>query len=153
MTPPKVDPELIRELTALLTENDLTEIEWSEGERSVRVVRNPAAMQMATGHVAPMPGASAVSQQAPAAADTAALSDHPGAVRSPMVGTAYVAAEPGAKPFVQVGDRVTTGQTLLIVEAMKTMNPIPAPRAGVVRSILAADGTPVEYGQVLMIIE
>ena len=149
----KVDPELIRELAALLNENDLTEIEWSEGDRSVRVVRSPAAMQMVAGHAAPMPSMAAPPPAAATVAAEAPAADHPGAVRSPMVGTAYTAPEPGAKPFVQIGDRVNAGQTLLIIEAMKTMNPIPATRAGVVRSILTADGTPVEYGQVLMIIE
>ena len=151
----KVDRELIAALAALLAENNLTEIEWSEGDRRVRVVRAPAPTVVA------MPGgtpAAAVAQPAghvpaAAAAPEAAAKDHPGAVTSPMVGTVYVAPEPGAKPFVAEGAQVRQGQTVLIVEAMKTMNPIPAPRAGTVRRVLVTDGTPVEYGQLLMIIE
>ena len=148
MAKSKVDQELVRELARLLDENDLTELVWSEGERSVRVVRNPgtvtttAALPAAPQHVE--------SESAPA---TATDSDHPGAVTSPMVGTVYISPEPGADPFVTVGAHVTQGQTLLIVEAMKTMNPILAPRAGIVTRIHVADATPVEYGQVLLIVE
>ena len=146
----KADRTLVKELAELLGENDLTEIEWSEGERSVRVVRNPAGTPV---HAVSVPadgmgGAPRVPER-----ESLAAEDHPGAVKSPMVGTVYVSAEPGARPFVSVGDEVREGQTVLIVEAMKTMNPIPAPRSGVVRSVLATDATPVEYGQLLMIIE
>ncbi|MBM3507103.1 MAG: acetyl-CoA carboxylase biotin carboxyl carrier protein [Alphaproteobacteria bacterium] len=153
----KVDRDLIRALAGLLTENNLTEIEWSEGDRRVRVVRSLApsvvAMPQANAAYAAAPPA------APAASETAATAkdsfgkDHPGAVTSPMVGTVYVAPEPGAKPFVTEGATVRQGQTVLIVEAMKTMNPIPAPRPGTVKRILIKDSTPVEYGQLLMIIE
>ena len=155
MAPSKVDPELIRELASLLDENRLTEIEWSEDGRSIRLVRNPAP---ATAIVAaPAPAAAAPepshAEDAPEPSGAPALHDHPGAVRSPMVGTVYVAAEPGGDAFVSEGDSVSKGQTLLIVEAMKTMNPIPAPRGGVVQRILVADATPVEYGQALLILE
>lgn len=148
----KVDRDLIKALAGLLTENNLTEIEWSEGERRVRVVRSAGPTMMA------MPSMAAQAAPATAAAPAAAAKedfgkDHPGAVTSPMVGTVYLAPEPGAKPFVDEGAQVRQGQTLLIVEAMKTMNPIPAPRAGTVRRILIKDGTPVEYGQVLLIVE
>ena len=151
----KVDRELIRALAALLTENNLTEIEWGEGDRRVRVVRSvaPAMVPMA----AAMPMTAVAETSAPAAAAVSPKDgfdkNHPGAVTSPMVGTVYLAAEPGAKPFVEQGAPVREGQTILIVEAMKTMNPIPAPRAGTVRRILVKDGSPVEYGQILMIIE
>ena len=137
----KVDRDLIKALAGLLTENNLTEIEWSEGERRVRVVRSAGPTMMA------MPSMAA----APAKEDFG--KDHPGAVTSPMVGTVYLAPEPGAKPFVEEGAQVRQGQTLLIVEAMKTMNPIPSPRAGTVRRIVIKDSTPVEYGQVLLIVE
>jgi acetyl-CoA carboxylase biotin carboxyl carrier protein len=150
----KVDRELIRALAALLTENNLTEIEWSEGDRRVRVVRQAAATMVAMGTpmMAPAGGAApAAGGAAPAAAEFG--KDHPGAVTSPMVGTVYVSPEPGAKPFVTEGQEVREGQTLLIVEAMKTMNPIPAPRGGTVRRVLVKDGSPIEYGQLLMIIE
>ena len=147
----KVDRDLIKALAALLTENDLTEIEWSEGERRVRVVRSAGPTMMA------MPAGMAAAPTAVAAPAAAAKEDfgkdHPGAVTSPMVGTVYLAPEPGAKPFVEEGAQVRQGQTLLIVEAMKTMNPIPSPRAGTVRRIIIKDGSPVEYGQVLLIVE
>lgn len=149
----KVDRELISALAALLTENNLTEIEWSEGDRRLRVVRTPAPM-VAMG--APMMQAPA-SIVAPAGSAPAAAAeytkDHPGAVTSPMVGTVYFSPEPGAKPFIAEGQEVKQGQTLLIVEAMKTMNPIPSPRGGTVRRIVVKDAAPVEFGQLLMIIE
>ena len=147
--PEKLSPnkELIRELSDLLEETGLTEIEWAEGQTRVRVGRAPAPVAA----FAPAPGL------APTALGTAAAEQpppsHPGAVTSPVVGTAYVAPEPGADPFVQVGDSVSEGQTLLIIEAMKTMNPIPAPRGGTVSQILFSDGAPVEYGEILLIIE
>lgn len=142
------DKGLIRDLAALLDETGLTEIEWTRGDRTVRVARQPAAVAAAAPAAAPAPAK-------PAREDAAAADpeNHPGAVLSPMVGTAYAAPEPGAAPFVEVGAQVSEGQTVLIVEAMKTMNPIPAPRSGVVRRILVSDGAPVEYGEVLMIIE
>ncbi|HTT49160.1 MAG TPA: acetyl-CoA carboxylase biotin carboxyl carrier protein [Pseudolabrys sp.] len=146
---PIVDRELIQELTKLLDETGLTEIEIEQDGQRVRVARNaaaPAAPRMAA--VAPAPVAAAQPVAAPVD-----VSKHPGVVSSPMVGTAYVAPEPGAKPFVEVGSHVKAGDTLLVVEAMKTMNQIPAPRAGTVIQILFEDGQPVEFGEPLMIIE
>src|SRR5215510_7905186 len=143
------DSALIRELALLLDETSLTEIEIERAGLRVRVARNvsvAAAVPPAYLPVATAPAAAAAS----AAADPA---KHPGAVPSPMVGTAYWSPEPGAKPFVEVGTRVTAGQTLLIIEAMKTMNQIPSPRAGTVTQILVEDGQPVEFGEPLMIIE
>jgi len=145
-----VDRELIHELTRLLDETGLTEIEIEQDGKRVRVARAaaiaaaaPAAVRV---EVAPQPGAEA----AVSAIDP---SKHPGVVISPMVGTAYAAAEPGAKPFIDVGSKVKAGDTLLIVEAMKTMNQIPAPRGGTVIQILFEDGQPVEFGEPLVIIE
>lgn len=144
----KLDKEAIRELAELLAETNLSEIEWSDGTVSIRVARGVAA----TVAVAPTVGsAPVVLNAAPAAEED--LSKLPGALKSPMVGTAYVAPEPGAAPFVHVGDNVREGQTVLIVEAMKTMNAIPAHRAGRVSRILVENQTPVEFGQVLMLIE
>ena len=146
------DSALIRELALLLDETSLTEIEIERAGLRVRVARNvsiaaavPAAIPMAAAAVA---GASVA-----AAAAAADLSKHPGVVPSPMVGTAYWAPEPGAKPFIEVGSKVSAGQTLLIIEAMKTMNQIPSPRAGTVTQILVEDGQPVEFGEPLVIIE
>jgi acetyl-CoA carboxylase biotin carboxyl carrier protein len=141
----QVDKELIRELAALLEETGLGEIEVSDEGRAVRVVRRANAV---ASEVAPAP-----SGDAAAAAAAEDLAAHPGAVLSPMVGTAFVGPEPGAPPFVKVGDTVHAGATLLIVEAMKTMNPIPAPRDGRVTRILVSNGSPVEFGEVLMILE
>ncbi len=147
----KVDRELISALAALLTENNLTEIEWSEGDSRLRVVRTPAPMVAAPVMAAPAAGANGPSASAATVAEYS--KDHPGAVTSPMVGTVYFAPEPGAAPFVTEGAEVKQGQTLLIVEAMKTMNPIPAPRSGTVRRILVKDAGPIEFGHLLMIIE
>ena len=140
---------VIRELASLLDETNLTEIEIERDGLRVRVARNvsvgsgvPASYQAA----APVPAA------APAAG-AADISKHPGMVPSPMVGTAYWAPEPSAKPFIEVGSKVTAGQTLLIIEAMKTMNQIPSPRGGTVTQILVDDGQPVEFGEPLVIIE
>jgi acetyl-CoA carboxylase biotin carboxyl carrier protein len=149
------DSALIRELALLLDETSLTEIEIERAGLRVRVARNisiaasVASVPTAIGATASAPAVAASS--APAAA--ADLSNHPGAVPSPMVGTAYWAPEPGAKPFIEVGNRVLVGQTLLIIEAMKTMNQIPSPRAGTVTQILIEDGQPVEFGEPLVIIE
>jgi acetyl-CoA carboxylase biotin carboxyl carrier protein len=142
------DSALIRELALLLDETSLTEIEIERAGLRVRVARNitvSAAMPFQ-----PMAAAAAVSAAPAAAAD---LAKHPGAVPSPMVGTAYWSPEPGAKPFIEVGSKVSAGQTLLIIEAMKTMNQIPSPRAGTVTQILIEDGQPVEFGEPLVIIE
>ena len=150
-TKPTDERELIRELAGLLDETNLTEIEVEREGLRVRVVRGGAVV------AAPMQYAAApVALAVPAATATGEgsdLSKHPGVVPSPMVGTAYIASEPGAKPFVDVGSRVSAGETLLIIEAMKTMNQIPSPRAGVVKQILFEDGQPVEFGEPLMIIE
>jgi acetyl-CoA carboxylase biotin carboxyl carrier protein len=143
----EVDKELVRELSRLLEENHLTEIEVQRGDQRVRVSRGGGG-----GGYAPAPAAHA----APAAAAKSApveAAKHPGAVNSPMVGTAYRSPEPGAKPFVEVGTKVSAGQTLLIIEAMKTMNAIPAPRAGTVTQIIVDDGQPVEFGEPLVVIE
>ena len=143
------DSELIRELALLLDETSLTEIEIERAGLRLRVARN---ISIATS----MPSSYQPAAAAPAAAATADIADiakHPGLVPSPMVGTAYWASEPGAKPFIEVGAKVTVGQTLLIIEAMKTMNQIPSPRAGTVTQILVEDGQPVEFGEPLVIIE
>lgn len=146
------DSALIRELALLLDETSLTEIEIERAGLRVRVARNiSVAAAVPPAYVpAAVAGPVAATAQASTAADPA---KHPGAVPSPMVGTAYWAPEPGAKPFVEVGTRVAAGQTLLIIEAMKTMNQIPSPRAGTVTQILVEDGQPVEFGEPLMIIE
>ena len=141
-----VDSELIRELADLLNETGLSEIEIEHEDTRIRVARTIQAAPMA------MPVAG-VPVAAVAAAAPVAAADHPGAVPSPMVGTAYLAAEPGSPPFVEVGTRVAQGQTILIIEAMKTMNHIPAPKAGTVTAILVSNGHPVEFGEPLAIIE
>lgn len=144
------DSALIRELALLLAETNLTEIEIERAGLRVRVARNISI-------AASVPAASVASVAGPAALAVPAaatdLAKHPGAVPSPMVGTAYWAPEPGAKPFIEIGTKVSAGQTLLIIEAMKTMNQIPSPRAGTVTHILVEDGQPVEFGEPLVIIE
>ena len=152
--PPKapiVDRDLIRELTKLLDETGLTEIEIEQDGQRVRVARNAgAAPAPAAQRVVAAPAPQAVAESVAAPVDP---SKHPGVVASPMVGTAYAAPEPGAKPFIEIGAQVKAGDTLLVVEAMKTMNQIPAPRAGTVIQILFEDGQPVEFGEPLVIIE
>ena len=143
------DSALIRELALLLDETSLTEIEIERAGLRVRVARNITVSAAMPASFQPVAAAAAVA--APAAG--ADLAKHPGVVPSPMVGTAYWAPEPGAKPFIDVGTKVSAGQTLLIIEAMKTMNQIPSPRAGTVTQILVEDGQPVEFGEPLMIIE
>jgi acetyl-CoA carboxylase biotin carboxyl carrier protein len=146
---PAVDHALIRELTKLLDETGLTEIEIEQDGQRVRVARNAvAAPAAAAPRVAPVPTPAPQAVAAPLDP-----SKHPGVVKSPMVGTAYVAPEPGGKPFIEIGVQVKAGDTLLVVEAMKTMNQIPAPRAGTVIQILFEDGQPVEFGEPLVIIE
>lgn len=146
------EQQMIRDLAALLVETGLSEIEIEKSGLKIRVARNLAVTAAQVPQVAAAPAAQ------PAAAEPAAeapmdFANHPGCVKSPMVGTAYRAPEPGAAPFVEVGSRVTQGQTLMIIEAMKTMNHIPAPRAGTVTHILVENGQPVEYGEPLVIIE
>ncbi|MFD2173800.1 acetyl-CoA carboxylase biotin carboxyl carrier protein [Rhodobacter lacus] len=157
------DVAFIQALAELLNQNDLTEIavvrEYGEDDSlEVRVVKQATVVAAAPAPVyAAAPMAAPMAMAAPTAAPTAAAdadpASHPGAVTSPMVGTAYLAPEPGASAFVKIGDAVKEGQTLLIVEAMKTMNHIPAPRSGTVKRILIDDGTPVEFGAPLMIVE
>jgi len=150
-----VDHDLIRELAELLTETGLTEIEFERDDTRIRVARSQTAV---AAHFPPVPAtpsppAQQPEQPRPPAPPPEDVAEHPGVVLSPMVGTAYFSPEPGARPFVDVGETVRAGQTVLIVEAMKTMNQIPAPRAGTVTRILIEDGQPVEYGEPLMIIE
>jgi len=140
-----LEGKLIRDLAAILEETGLSEIEIEKSGLRVRVART---LQM----VAAAPATTPRPAPAPSARPTE-VSGHPGLVTSPMVGTAYVASSPGVAPFVRIGDMVTEGQTLLIIEAMKTMNQIPAPRAGRVTQIIISDGQPVEFGEPLMIIE
>jgi acetyl-CoA carboxylase biotin carboxyl carrier protein len=148
---PAIDQELIRELAALLAETGLSEIEIEQHGLRIRVVRQFSAPPA----LAPSSPLVAAPTSVTIAPVTAALDPdkHPGTVVSPMVGTAYLAPEPGAKPYVDVGSVVQAGETLLIIEAMKTMNQIPAPRPGTVIQILVEDGEPVEFGAPLMIIE
>jgi acetyl-CoA carboxylase biotin carboxyl carrier protein len=148
--PPAIDHEVIRELAKLLDETGLTEIEFKRDDVSIRVARQ-AAPSFARARPADLPiGVTAVAAIPAAAVDP---KGHPGLVASPMVGTAYLGSAPGARPFVEVGSQVKAGDPLIIIEAMKTMNQIPAPRAGTVIQILVEDGRPVEYGEPLMIIE
>jgi acetyl-CoA carboxylase biotin carboxyl carrier protein len=137
--PPFPDAELIRNLAALLIETGLTEIEYAVGDRRVRVARVPGGLTSALA--------------APISPVAAGSIEHPGAVKAPMVGTAYLAPQPGAPPFVRLGDNVAEGQPLLIIEAMKVMNQISAHRPGRVAQIVVADAQPVEFGAVLMLIE
>ncbi len=149
-----VDHDLIRELAELLTETGLTEIEFERDDTRIRVARNQAPVtHFPVAPATPPPPLPQAEQPRPAAPAPEDIAEHPGVILSPMVGTAYFASEPGARPFVDVGETVREGQTVLIVEAMKTMNQIPAPRAGTVTRILIEDGQPVEYGEPLMIIE
>ena len=145
-----IDKELIRELAKLLDETGLTEIEIERAGLRVRVGRSGGNVTHITSHggtAAPPPSA------APTTVASADPAKHPGAVTSPMVGTAYRGSAPGAAPFVDLGSKVVVGETLIIIEAMKTMNQIPAPRSGTVTQILIEDGQPVEFGEPLVIIE
>ena len=147
----RIEADLVRQLAELLNQNDLTEIEVEDGDRKIVVKRN-VTIAAAAPAAAPAPApAAAAAPSAPAASTPPA--SHPGAVKSPMVGTVFLAAEPGAKPFVSPGARVKEGDTLLIIEAMKVMNPIVAPRAGTVAQVLVIDAQPVEYDQPLVILE
>ncbi len=145
----KVDVGLVRQLAELLDTTQLTEIEVEDGDRKIRVARKAAPAPAA--HYAPAPAAAPVAA-APVEAPVAAPS-HANAVRSPMVGTVYLAAEPGAAPFIAVGKQVKAGETLLIVEAMKVMNPITAPAGGTVKAVLVENGQPVEFDQPLVVVE
>jgi acetyl-CoA carboxylase biotin carboxyl carrier protein len=149
-----VEQEMIRELAALLDETGLSEIEIEKSGLKIRVARmlavNAAAVPLAGHRAPPMRAPEPGTPLAPAASDPAM---HPGCVKSPMVGTAYRAPEPGAAPFIEIGTRVAQGQTLMIIEAMKTMNHIPAPKAGTITHIFVENGQPVEFGEPLVIID
>ena len=152
----QVDTALVRELAELLDATNLTEIEVQDGERRVRVVRQAVVMTapVAPAFHAPAPAATpaggATATAAPVVDD---IRKHPGLVRSPIVGTAYLTPEPGAKPYVEIGQTVAAGATLLIIEAMKVMNPITAPKAGKIVQMLVANEQPVEYDEPLIVIE
>jgi acetyl-CoA carboxylase biotin carboxyl carrier protein len=152
-----IDPEIIRELANLLTETDLTEIEVQQADLRIRVARQinvTATVPVGAPAVSiAAPAAVAVPVAAPAAAAGADPASHPGVLKSPMVGTAYLGASPGAKPFIEVGSKVNQGDRVMIVEAMKTFNDITAAKSGTVTAIFIEDKQPVEYGQPLMIIE
>lgn len=152
----EMDTDFIRKLAALLEETNLGEIEMADGDRRIRVARPvmaaaAVAQPIVTAAAAPLPATATA--PAAAAASATDLGKHPGAVKSPMVGTAYLSPESGKPVFVHVGDKVTAGQTVLIIEAMKTFNPIKAPKAGTVTQILIDNAQPVEFGQPLMIVE
>ncbi|TCD05512.1 acetyl-CoA carboxylase biotin carboxyl carrier protein [Erythrobacteraceae bacterium CFH 75059] len=153
-----VDRDLVRELAEMLADTGLTEIEVRDGERRIRVSRQVASAgapmlapvaAAASAHAPPPPGAAG----APPSGDPSGEAESAAAVRSPMVGTAYLSSEPGAPPFVKAGDRVSAGDTLLIVEAMKVMNPIVADRAGTVKAVLVENAQPVEFDQPLVLID
>ena len=149
----EMDTEFIRKLAAVLEETHLGEIELADGERRIRIARPTVTMAAAAG----IPASYAAAPIAPTpAAEPVAIADvakHAGAVKSPMVGTAYLSPEPGKPAFVHIGDKVTAGQTLLIIEAMKTFNPIKAPKTGTVVQVLIENAQPVEFGEPLMIVE
>ena len=147
----RVDSALLRELAELLSANDLTEIEVEDGDRKIKVRREAAPVMAYAAAPAPAAAAATAPSAAPAAAPAseAALD----AIKSPMVGTAFLAPEPGAKPFITAGQKVAVGDTLLIVEAMKVMNPIVSTKAGTVRQILVADAQPIEFDQPLVVID
>ncbi|MBA9070608.1 acetyl-CoA carboxylase biotin carboxyl carrier protein [Methylobacterium sp. RAS18] len=149
------DPELVRELARMVAETDLTEIEVEKGDLRIRVARKIETVSVQVAPTAPAavaaPVAAAPAALAPAPAKSGA--GHPGAVPSPMVGTAYLRPSPDAKPFIEIGTKVQAGDKLLLVEAMKTFNEIVAPRAGTVTAIFIEDGMPVEYGEALLVLE
>lgn len=147
----KIDTQLVRELAELLADSGLTEIEVEDGDRKIRVARGGAPVAYAAApQYAPAPAAAAPVAAAPAAEAAPAVNAN--AIKSPMVGTVYLSAEPGSPPFVKVGDTVKAGDTLLIVEAMKVMNPITAPSAGVVQAVLVENAQPIEYDQPLIVV-
>ena len=154
------DPELVRELASLIAETDLTEIEVEKGDLRIRVARTITAQVTVpvASHAPAAPPAVIAPPPAPPAAPDASLSPksaagHPGAVLSPMVGTAFRKPSPDAKPFIEIGSKVEAGEKVLLIEAMKTFNEIVAPRAGTVTAIFVEEGTPVEYGEPLLVIE
>ncbi|WP_425404165.1 acetyl-CoA carboxylase biotin carboxyl carrier protein [Hwanghaeella sp.] len=147
-----VDTNLVDVLADLMEKKGLTEVEVTVGDQTLRLSKGGTAQAVTHVAAAPVAAPAAPAAMAPVAA-AAAPSDHPGAVKSPMVGTVYMSPQPGSPAFISVGDTVTQGQTLLIVEAMKVMNPIPAPRAGKVTAILVDDSEPVEFDQPLVVLE
>ena len=148
-----VDESLIRTLAALLHETGLTEIEIAQNDSKIRVARQIVAASFSPPAPAPAAAATETAAHARSPGGAADPANHPGVVKSPMVGTAYRSPEPGARPYADVGEKIDEGQTVMIVEAMKTMNQIAAPRGGTVTAILVDDGQPVEYGEPLVIIE
>ncbi len=156
---PSIDPELLRTIAELVSSSDLTEFEVSKGDLRIRAARASAAPAAVAIAAPPAPHAFAPQavapppRHAPPEPSEESAADHPGAVKSPMVGTAYLRPNPNSKPFVEVGARVAEGDKLLLIEAMKTFNDIVAPKSGVVTAILVEDGQPVEYGEPLLIIE
>lgn len=148
----QVDTDLVRKLAELLDETHLTEIEVQDGDRRIRVARTVTMTAAAPLAAAPAPAPVAAAAPVPVAA-VAPAGDHPGTIKSPMVGTAYLSASPGSKPFVAVGAQVAAGDTLVIIEAMKVMNPIVSPRAGRVTALLVDNAQPVEFDQPLVVVE
>ncbi len=148
-----IDANAIRTLAEILAQTQLSEIEYEDDGRKIRVARGPLTVQATVPHVALPAQQLPPSSPETSTATAVDLHSHPGAVKSPMVGTAYLAPEPGAAPFIKVGDKVSVGQTLLIIEAMKVMNPIKASKAGAVTRILVQDASPVEFGELLLVIE
>lgn len=152
-----IDPNLVREIAKLISETDLTEIEVEKGDLRIRVARQITVQQVMHTVGAPTPMAAPAPQAAaaatPVAEKPADLGAHPGAVRSPMVGTAYRRPSPGSSAFVEIGSQVKAGDKILLVEAMKTFNEIVAPRAGTITHLMVDDGQPVEYGELLAVIE
>ena len=149
----KIDSDAIRELADLLDETGLTEVEVAEGDKVIRVSKGSTVIAGNGMPAVTMPSDPAVPQPASMDAPANVTSGHPGAVKSPMVGTAYLQSEPGEPPFIKKGDSVSAGDTLLIIEAMKVMNPIKAETSGTVTQILVENGEPVEFGDVLLVIE
>jgi acetyl-CoA carboxylase biotin carboxyl carrier protein len=149
----RIDVDLVRQLADLLDATALTEIEVEDGDRKIRIARKAATVAAAPIQYAAAPVAAAPAASAPAETAAAPAPSAANAVKSPMVGTAYLSPEPGARPFVSVGDRVAAGDTLLIVEAMKVMNPILAASAGTVKAVLVESGQPVEFDQPLVVVE
>ena len=149
----KIDSEAIRELADLLNETGLTEVEVADGDKVIRVSKGGTVIAGGAAPAVSMQSDPAVPQQASMDAPASVPSSHPGAVKSPMVGTAYLQSEPGEPPFVKKGTNVNAGDTLLIIEAMKVMNPIKAEVSGTVTQVLVENGEPVEFGDVLVVIE
>ena len=147
-----IDASIVRELATILTDTGLTEIEVERGDLRVRVAKEAPTVAQVQAAIPAAPAPPAPAPETPAPVSPADAKAHPGAIPSPMVGTAYLAAEPGAAPFIEVGKSVSKGDTLLLIEAMKTFNPIIAPRDGKIMEILVTDGQPVEFDEVLLVL-